>query len=77
MPTGPPSRGNEPVHPCLALTDEDLFGEWDDPGYGEGAAERYVPSLKTGMALNRDPGGKKFLYSDAGYDTLADLIHKA
>ena len=58
------------------LTSDDLFGEWDDPWYDEGAAERYVRSFKTGVALNQDPGGDKFLYSDAGYDILADLIDK-
>lgn len=58
------------------LTPDDLFGEWEDPWYDEGAAERYVRSFKTGVALNQDPGGDQFLYSDAGYDVLADLIHK-
>ena len=58
------------------LTPDDLFGEWEDPWYDEGAAERYVRSFKTGVTLNQDPGGDKFLYSDAGYDILADLIHK-
>ena len=58
------------------LTDDLFFAEWDDPWTDDGAAERYVRSFATGVMLNQDPGGDQFLYSDFGYDILADLIHK-
>ena len=58
------------------LTDDLFFAQWDDPWTDDGAAERYVRSFATGVMLNQDPGGDQFLYSDFGYDILADLIHK-
>lgn len=58
------------------LTEDIFFSEWDDPWYDNGAAERYVRSLRTGVMLNQNPGGDTFIYSDCGYDILADLIHK-
>lgn len=58
------------------LTDAMLFSRWDDPWYDEQAAERFVRSFKTGVTLNQKPGGDQFIYSDVGYDILADLIHK-
>ncbi|MEZ4864352.1 MAG: serine hydrolase domain-containing protein [Caldilineaceae bacterium] len=58
------------------LTSADTYGEFSDPQYDDGAAERFVRSLKTGILLNQDPGGDQFRYSDVGYDILADLIHK-
>lgn len=58
------------------LTDDIFFSEFMDPWYDDDCAERYVRSLKTGVTLNQDPGGDQFLYSDFGYDILADLIHK-
>lgn len=58
------------------LTPDLFFSEWDDPWTDDEAAERYVRSFKTGVTLNQDPGGDQFIYSDFGYDILADLIHK-
>lgn len=58
------------------LTPDLFFSEWDDPWSDDEAAERYVRSFKTGVTLNQDPGGDQFIYSDFGYDILADLIHK-
>lgn len=58
------------------LTGDLFFSEWSDPWRDEGAAERYVRSFKTGVMLNQAPGGDQFIYSDFGYDILADLIHK-
>ena len=58
------------------LTEDLFFAEWDDPWTDDGAAERYVRSFRTGVMLNQDPGGSQFIYSDFGYDILADLIHK-
>lgn len=57
------------------LTSDIFLSEWDDPWTDDEAAERYVRSFKTGVTLNQDPGGDQFLYSDFGYDILADLIH--
>lgn len=58
------------------LTRDLFFSEWFEPWLDDGAAERYVRSFKTGIRLNQNPGGVKFVYSDCGYDILADLIHK-
>ena len=58
------------------LTPDLFFSEWDDPWTDDEADERYVRSFKTGVTLNQDPGGDQFIYSDFGYDILADLIHK-
>jgi len=58
------------------LAGDMFFSEWDDPWTDDGAAERYVRSFATGVMLNQEPGGDQFLYSDFGYDILADLIHK-
>ncbi len=59
-----------------ALTDADFWGEWQDPWYDDGAAERYVRSLKeANVVLSSDPG-TAWGYSDMGYDVLADVIHK-
>ena len=57
------------------LTDADFFSEFMTPEFDDGAAERLVRSLSTGVSLAQDPGGPDFLYSDVGYDILADLIH--
>lgn len=57
------------------LTDADFFAEFMTPDYDDGAAERLVRSFSTGVMLAQDPGGPAFLYSDVGYDILADLIH--
>ena len=57
------------------LTDADFFSEFMTPEFDDGAAERLVRSLSTGVMLAQDPGGPDFLYSDVGYDILADLIH--
>ena len=59
------------------LTDADFFTESLDPLYDDGAAERFVRSFKTGVTLNQDSGGFRFMVSDYGYDILADLIHHA
>ena len=45
------------------------------PSYGPGAARELVLSLAGGVTLLQDPGGPDFLYSDIGYDILAELIH--
>jgi len=58
------------------LTPDLFFSEWDDPWFDDEAAERYARSFKQGVTLNQEPGGDQFLYSDFGYDILADLIHK-
>lgn len=57
------------------LTDADFFPEFMTPDFDAGAAERLVRSLST-IPLVQDPGGPDFIYSDIGYDVLADLIHK-
>jgi len=57
------------------LTDADFFSEFLDPWDDDGAAERFVRSFKTGVTLNQPPGGFLFMYSDYGYDILADLVH--
>ena len=48
--------------------------EWDKPQYDEGAAERYVRSLKD-QQMVFDPG-IKFLYSNMAYDILGEVITK-
>jgi CubicO group peptidase (beta-lactamase class C family) len=58
-----------------SLTDADFFTEFMTPEYDEGAAKRLVESLAAGVNLEQAPGGSDFLYSDIGYDILADLIH--
>ena len=63
------------AHNSGILTPGDAFSIFADPWDDDGAAERLVRSLKTGAGLGEDPGGPQFLYSDYGYDILADLIH--
>ena len=48
--------------------------EWKTPEYDDQAAERYVKSF-TNTKLDFEPG-KKFSYSNAGFDILADVIAK-
>ena len=48
--------------------------EWDKPQYDEGAAERYVRSLKTEKLIAAP--GERFLYSNMAYDVLGDVIAK-
>lgn len=45
------------------------------PDFDDGTAERLVRSLST-ATLVQDQGGPDFIYSDSGYDVLADLIHR-
>ncbi len=47
---------------------------WDRPEYDEGAAERYVRSLR-GEPMNGDPGAR-FAYSNMAFEVLGDLIAK-
>jgi len=48
--------------------------EWDKPQYDEGAAERYVRSLKD-QAMLFDPG-TQFRYSNMAFDIMGDVIAK-
>lgn len=48
--------------------------EWDKPQYDEGAAERYVRSLKKKKMI-AEPG-ERFQYSNMAYDVLGDVIAK-
>jgi len=48
--------------------------EWDKPQYDEGAAERYVRSLKKEKMIA--PPGERFRYSNMAYDVLGDVIAK-
>jgi len=48
--------------------------EWDKPQYDEGAAERYVRSLKD-QEMVFDPG-TQFRYSNMAFDILGDVIAK-
>lgn len=45
------------------------------PDWDEGAAERFVRSLG-GLSLLADPGAPNLLYSNVGFDILADVIAK-
>jgi CubicO group peptidase (beta-lactamase class C family) len=48
--------------------------EWDRPQLDEGAAERYVRSLKTEKMIAAP--GERFRYSNMAFDTLGDVIAK-
>jgi CubicO group peptidase (beta-lactamase class C family) len=48
--------------------------EWDRPQLDEGAAERYVRSLKTQKMIAAP--GERFRYSNMAFDTLGDVIAK-
>jgi CubicO group peptidase (beta-lactamase class C family) len=48
--------------------------EWDKPQYDEGAAERYVRSLKNEKMLFAP--GEKWRYSNMAFDVLGDVIAK-
>jgi len=46
--------------------------EWDNPQYDDGAAERYIRSLKKEKLIAAP--GEKFSYSNMAFDILADVI---
>ena len=48
--------------------------EWDKPQFDEGAAERYVRSLKTEKMIGAP--GERWQYSNMAFDILADVIAK-
>lgn len=48
--------------------------QWDAPQYDEGAAERYVRSLKTEKMIAAP--GNRFRYSNMAFDVLGDVIAK-
>jgi len=51
-----------------------LFDEFMTPSYGPDASQEMVHNLAQGVTLLQDPGGPDFLYSDVGYDILAELV---
>ncbi len=48
--------------------------EWDKPQYDEGAAERYIRSLKKEKMIAAP--GERYQYSNMAYDVLGDVIAK-
>lgn len=48
--------------------------EWDNPQYDEGAAERYVRSLRTEQMIAAP--GELWAYSNMAFDVLGDVIAK-
>lgn len=48
--------------------------EWDKPQYDDGAAERYVRSLKNEKMIAAP--GERYQYSNMAYDVLGDVIAK-
>ena len=51
-----------------------FFEEFLTPSYGPDASQQMVRNLAEGVTLLQDPGGSDFLYSDIGYDILAELV---
>jgi CubicO group peptidase (beta-lactamase class C family) len=54
-------------------TSEEWFEFYLHPSYGPDASKQLVESLAN-VKLNQDPGGPAFIYSDIGFDVLAELV---